>query len=384
MHWNTPGLLNLLWLLPSIPLLAWYARRRRLAAAARFAQPAMRIRLMPVDTWGWLVQGLLLTGGVAAVIVALARPQFGKYVDEVGTSGADIFVLLDVSKSMQAEDVKPSRLDRAKADIADFLAQVPMDRVGLITFAGVPIVQVPLTTDHEYLRLIVDEVDTESVPRGGSLIGDAIRKAVSLLPPHPERERAILLITDGEDQASFPLEAAELAKEQEIRIFAVGLGDDQEGSRIPLRDRQGRLQFAKEAEGREHWSSLNETLLKEIALRTKGAYVPARTRDYDLGKIYAEHLASLTRGQLATEQRELYHERFQWFVALGVACLWLETLLPRRPRTPWEAAWAADRRPSRTGSGDHLPAPRIGPARHAAAVDGQPSDSRHNDREVPR
>ena len=120
--------------------------------------------------------------GLALLVVAAARPRFGVYHEKVQQRGVDCFVLLDVSRSMLAEDVAPNRLERAKSDVLDLLKKLPGDRVGLIVFAGKPVLKVPLTTDDGFFREVLDEIDTRSAPRGGTLIGDAIRKALDSLP----------------------------------------------------------------------------------------------------------------------------------------------------------------------------------------------------------
>ena len=242
-------------------------------------------------------------------------------------------MLLDVSRSMLAEDVAPNRLERAKSDIRDLLRKLPGDRVGLIAFAGAPATIVPLTSDQGFFLGALEGVNTDSAPRGGSLIGDAIRKAIESLEVTRDRDQVIVLITDGEDHDSFPQEAAEQAAEREIKIFTVGLGDPQEGRRIPVRDAAGSVRYLKH-EGQEVWSRMDERLLKEIALKTSGAYIPARTRTYDLGQIYEDHLANLTRGEIQAEKRKRYAERFQWFVFAGLAALLAEMLVARYPRTP--------------------------------------------------
>ena len=236
--------------------------------------------------------------------------------------------MLDVSRSMLAEDVAPSRLERAKADIRDLLKKLEGDRVGLIAFAGAPVELVPLTTDQGFFRTVLDDVDPESAPRGGSLIGDAIRKAMESMDERRDRDQVIVLITDGEDHDSFPAEAAQQAAERNIRIISVGLGDTEAGSRIPRRNDEGALTFVKH-EGQEVWSKMDERLLKEIALTTSGAYVPARTRAYDLGSSYDEHLAKLTRGEIQAEKRKRYREQFQLFAGIGLALLLVEMLIPR-------------------------------------------------------
>jgi len=155
----------------------------------------------------WLRGGAVLLG-LAALILASARPRFGVYYDRVVQRGVDLFVLIDVSRSMLAEDVKPNRIERAKADVRDLLTRLAGDRVGLIAFAGKAVVKVPLTTDQGFFRMALDELGPGSAPRGGSLIGDAIRKAMEAMEPRQDRDQILVLITDGEDHDSFPAEAA--------------------------------------------------------------------------------------------------------------------------------------------------------------------------------
>lgn len=332
MHWDAPRYLLLLWVLPLIVALLVVARRRRRRAAERFADHPMLVRLQPVEVrWrGWTRMVLLLLG-VGLLVVAVARPRWGIYFQEMQSRGVDMFILLDVSRSMSAQDVRPSRLERAKSDIRDLLSRVKGDRVGLIVFAGAAVVKVPLTTDQGFFEMVLDDIDTDSAPRGGSLIGDAIRQALVSLSVEHDRDQVLVLITDGEDQDSFPGEAAQAAAERGIKIFTLGLGDIGEGNRIPLRDENGSLHFLQH-DGQEVWSRLDEELLKSVALTTGGAYIPARTSAYDLGQIYEDHLASLARGSATTERRRRYREQFQWFLALGLGCLLLEMTISRYPR----------------------------------------------------
>ena len=329
MVWETPTFLFTLWLAPLIGGAVLYAHRKRMATAAEFANAAMVNRLMPAFESGrvWC-KTIVMTLAVALLIVACARPRFGVFFEEVSGRGVDLFVLLDVSRSMLAEDVAPNRLERAKSDIVDLLQKLEGDRVGLIAFAGAPVELVPLTTDQGFFRMVLDDVDPDSAPRGGSLIGDAIRKEMEAMTERQDRDQVIVLITDGEDHDSFPAQAAQRAADRNIRIISVGLGDTGEGARIPKRGDDGSLVFTKH-EGQEVWSKMDETLLKEIALATSGAYVPARTTAYDLGLIYDKHLANLTRGAFLTEKRKRYREQFQLFGGLGLALLLVEMLIPR-------------------------------------------------------
>lgn len=326
MHWGNPNYLYALWLLPVVAWLFVRAEQKRRESAHRFAERAMAVRLMPA--FGGArprIKGTFVVLGLAMLVVAAARPRFGVYFEEMQQRGVDLFVLLDVSKSMLAEDVAPNRLDRAKSDVRDLLEKLGGDRVGLIAFAGRPKVLVPLTTDHEFVKSALDEMDIESAPRGGSLIGDAIRKAIESMPPAEGRDKVIVLITDGEDHESMPVDAAKQAAERGIKILAIGLGDPNEGGRIPVRDSAGQISFVKEG-SQQVWSKLDEKLLQEIALATNGAYIPAKTRSYDLGEVYETHLANLQRGEIESGKRERHHEQFQWFAALGLAFLFVDGL----------------------------------------------------------
>jgi len=328
MYWENPKFLFCLWILPVLAVLLVYAHRKRAAAARRFVDQQMVDRLMPrgggLRPW---IKGAAALIGVTCLILAAARPRWGVYFEEVAARGVDLFVLLDVSRSMLAEDVAPNRLERSKSDILDLLKKLQGDRVGLLTFAGAAVVKVPLTTDQGFFRMVLADVDTDSAPRGGSLIGDAIRKAVASMEDQRDRDQVIVLITDGEDHDSFPMKAATGAAERNIKIIAVGIGDAGEGSRIPVRDEEGNLRYLKHDE-QEVWSRMDERLLKEIALKTEGAYIPAKTRAYDLGQIYEDHLARLARSEIYAEKRKRYGEQFQLFVCLGLGFLLIEMMIP--------------------------------------------------------
>ncbi len=329
MHFQNPNLLMTLWILPVVAGLLVYAHRKRVAAAMKFAEAAMVARLMPVFNGPrpW-IKGALILVGLGCLIVAAARPQFGVYFETVTQRGVDMFVLLDVSRSMSAEDVAPNRLSRAKSDIRDLLSKLPGDRVGLVVFAGKPAVKVPLTTDQGFFEMVLDEINTKSAPRGGTLIGDGLRKCIEALPEAKDRDQVIVLISDGEDHESLPLEAAKHASQRGIKIFTVGLGDAREGGRVPVRDEDGNLQFLKNNDAEEIWSKLDESLLKEIALLSDGAYIPAGTRAYDLGQVYEDHLADLSRSEVQSAKKKRYREQFQLFLCLGILCLAVEMALP--------------------------------------------------------
>ncbi|MCW8129760.1 MAG: VWA domain-containing protein [Planctomycetota bacterium] len=332
MDWLYPHALYLLWLAPLWVGLMVYARARKKRAAEAYVAAQMHARILPgANAERFWLKTLLVAAALVFAVLALARPRWGEYMLEVRQRGCDLYVLLDVSKSMLASDVPPSRLQRAKDDIKVLLTRLNGERVGLIAFAGRPVVKCPLTGDYGFFRLALDETDTGSAPRGGTAIGDAIRKALEVLPKEGDRDQALLLITDGEDHDSFLLDAADAAAERKVAVFAVGLGDAAQGARVPVKA-GGQVWLSKD--GQQVWSKLHTDNLEKIAQRTNGAFVPAGTKAYDLGQIYADHLAKL-RGESGSEvKRKRLQERFQIFLAIALLLLMLDlAILPYPPRT---------------------------------------------------
>jgi len=338
MEWNHPEALWLILPLSGLWLaVALYERARRRRAAEAFVAAALWPRIMPPDSGGrfWL-KTALRTLALVLGMVALAGPRFGQHIELVRPRGSDLYVLIDVSRSMLAEDVPPSRLGRAKADVAELLQHLSGERIALVAFAGKAVVRCPLTTDYNYFRAALDELSPASAPRGGTAIGDAIRKALEVLPQDAERDQTLLLITDGDDQESMPLQAAETAAERRVAIFTVGLGDAEKGARIPS-EKSGAASFM-EYKGEQVWSKLNGDLLSQIALKTKGVYIPAGTRAYDLGELYQDHLRGRQSASAKEKRQVRLSEQYQLFLALALFCLLLELLI--RPYPPAKAVEA--------------------------------------------
>lgn len=326
MDWRNATLL--IWLLPLLSGwigLSIFAIYRNRTARGQFMDRFMAEKLMPKLSIGNQVSKLVLQVlGVSAILIALAGPQFGEQMETIVPKGSDLYILLDVSRSMLANDVPPSRLERAKADIGALVNSLTGERVGLIAFAGQAVVKVPLTVDYESFRRTLADVDTTSAPRGGTAIGDAIRKALEVFKPNSQRDQAILLITDGDDQKSAPLEAADVAAERSVTIFTVGLGDSTQGARIPAKDRSG--QFV-EYEGEQVWSKLDSSLLEQLALKTNGVFIPAGTKNYDLREIYTNYLADRRGDTSETQTRIRRGEQFQWFLGIGVLFLLIDLMV---------------------------------------------------------
>lgn len=335
--WAEPVWLLALWIVPVVALLLLSAARWRTRAAETFAAAPMLRRLAPEpDGTRRVLKVVLASVALTCLLVAIARPRYGTYMQDISTSGADLCILLDVSRSMLAEDVKPNRLDRAKSDILDLASRLQGDRIGLVVYAGTPVLKVPLTTDVDFFRTELAEIGTNVAPSGGSRIGNAILKALECMESRFDRQQVIVLISDGEDQDSFPEEAAKVAAERDVQIITVGLGDAIDGARIPVRSASGGLSYLQYGD-QEVWSVLREETLKGLAEITGGAYIPAGTSVYDLGDIYENHLSAITRAKTDVQRRRRLHERFQLFAAVAFFCLIAEGLVSIF-RTPQKTA----------------------------------------------
>lgn len=327
MNWENPNVLYALWILPLAGFLMVRSHRRRMETAHRFADEVMVRRLVPAfsTTRAW-IRGTALLLGIGLLVAAGARPRFGEYYEKVTQRGLDLFVILDVSRSMEATDMSPSRLKRARLDITDLLGRLPGDRAGLIVFAGKPVVKVPLTTDRGFFLNMLHRVGTHSAPRGGTLIGDAVRLALASLEERRDRDQVLVLITDGEDHDSYPLEAAEKAKDRGVKIFTMAMGAAGEGVRIPQVDESGNLTYLK-YEGEEIWSAADVSLLREMAKATGTPDLPVPFlhaqpgKDYNLGDFFMEHQENLKRAEIREEKRQRLKHRFQIFIILGLASL---------------------------------------------------------------
>lgn len=317
-----PNWAHALWLVAGVTALLFWLDWRRGDVLSRFLSAAMQLRLVhrPSPTRRWLSIGCLGLSGVS-LVVALMRPQWGLTYHQMPRVGAQIMVCLDVSKSMLAEDTAPNRLQRAKAEVTDLLSFLEGDQVGLIAFAGRAAVLCPLTPDFGFFRLILDSASPTSVGRGGTRLEEPIRKALDAFRTESDVSRMIVLITDGEDHDSHPLDAAKAAAERGVKILAIGFGDEA-GSEIHVTDpATGARSTVRDSDGKPVLSRLDGAMLRDMALATDGAYIPAGTGALDLKSIYEAHIAPLVRGRLDDRGHAVRREAFQWAVLLGLVLL---------------------------------------------------------------
>ncbi len=323
---------HLLWLVPGLAVLFYYAATRRKQQLAELIRPAAQARITvssrrPRRIW----QALLFIAGLVFLVIALARPAWNMKETTVKRSGRDVVFLLDVSRSMLARDLKPDRLERAKLAIADCVERLEGDRVALVAFAGTTAIKCPLTLDYAFFRMMLDSITVDSAGRGGTMIGDALRAVMEQVFDSQQKEfKDIILITDGGDQESFPAQAAEAAGKEGIRLLVIGLGDEKEGERIPITREDGTTGFLT-YEGQEVWSKLDSEPLRRIALATPGGrYLPVATGTFDLGEVYQDIIASAAKREVESKTIRQYEEKFQLFLALGLVLLLLEALLPEK------------------------------------------------------
>lgn len=332
MHFARPGYLNLLWL---VPLLAGFlvatlrSRRKRLE---RLIAPA----LLPQLTTEYsrartYVRVLLLLGVFTCGIVALARPQWGARMETVRRRGVDIMVALDTSYSMNAEDVAPTRLAKAKGEIRSLLGRLKGDRIGLLSFAGTALVQCPLTLDYGAASLFLDMANTEIIPEPGTSLAAAVKAANSSFIAKERKYKTLVMLTDGEDLEGQVDDAVEKAKEAGIIIYTIGIGTP-EGKPIPVRDAQGNIvEYRKDSGGQIVVSSLDERGLAKIAEATGGRYYRATTSESELDALYAD-ISQLEKKDLESRLFQNYEDQFQYPLGLALLFLAAECWISERRR----------------------------------------------------
>ncbi len=337
------------WILWSLPLVLaalaaflHFSWRRRQELTRRF----VKSRLLASLTVGvsarrqFLRMGLCLLAA-AFLIAALARPQYGTREEEARQQGLDIVVAIDTSKSMLAIDLAPNRLERAKLAALDLMSQARGDRLGLVAFAGTAFLQCPLTLDANAFRQNVMALDPGIIPQGGTALAQAVETSLEALEESGGSFRAIVLITDGEDHEEGAMEAARKAAGKDCRIFAVGVGTP-EGELLSSVGEDGSASFLKDRQGNVIKSRLNQSLLEEMARATGGFYVSLQDST-SIGALYQSGLAPLPREEVASRLFKQPIDRFQWPLALALACLLAEPLISdrrkvRRPRGPVRSA----------------------------------------------
>ena len=309
-------------LVAAVPLAAlWWAflRARRERSLEKLVAPALRARLMPPGADLWSLQAFLMIAGLALALFAAARPQWGKTNEKIIERSRNVVVAIDVSRSMLAEDVRPNRLERVKADVADLIDSLEGDRCALVAFRASGTLICPLTTDHGFLRSALEQMTPDSAPRGETDLGGAIRASLTALDPAADDHNAIIIISDGGDLRGEAIRNAEIARKRGIPVFTVGIGDPRTGATIPSADGKGPMRF----KGETVKVKLEESALRAIAQASSGRYVPlatAGTAETTLGAIYRRFLRQVAAKE-QNEEENRTAERYQFFLVPALALL---------------------------------------------------------------
>ena len=319
-----PEYLYALYAVPLFILLFWYLVRNRRKLLGKFARKDIQKLLLPNYSW---IKSTLKFGIIILVyillVVAASNPQVGTRMEEVKQSGIDVYILLDVSLSMKAEDIKPNRLDRAKFQISNLIQKLRGDRIGLIIFAGQAYVQFPLTSDYSAANLFLNAVDVNSVPQQGTAIASAINLAVKSFDYKTSTQKAIVVITDGEDHQGDVMQAVKDAVAKDIKIYTIGLGSP-DGVPIPIYNNTGQqIGFKKDNNGNVVLTKLDASILQEIASAGNGQYFHGSNYEDQLNDIYND-LSKLEKTEFGVKKVTDYEDRFYYFLIPALILLILE------------------------------------------------------------
>lgn len=330
MKFAQPFILYVFLLIIVVIVFYFWAFRERGKRLEKFVQKELLAELLSsVDLRKQKLKAILILTGIILGLLALIRPQWGFHWEELKREGLDIIIALDTSKSMLAEDVKPSRLERSKLAVRDLVKQLSGDRIGLVAFAGDAFLQCPLTVDYNGFLLSLEAVSTDAIARGGTSISRAIREAIKSYATGQKKYKVLIIITDGEDHEGDVQSAAEEARKEGIVVFTIGIGT-KEGELILVQGESARKEFLKDKEGNVVKSRLDETPLQKIALTTGGSYVRSSSREFGLDLIYREKLAKMEKREVESRLIKHYEERFQIPLALALLALLLEPLMSDR------------------------------------------------------
>lgn len=266
------------------------------------------------------------------ILVSLLRPQYGVIFEQVERKGQDIYIALDLSNSMLAKDITPSRLEHAKREILSLIDELKGDRIGLIAFAGNAFIQCPLTTDYSALKMFLNHLTPDIMSTPGTDIATAIKTArLSFERVSKNNKPILIIISDGESFENDPIKSAEVASKKGIIIYTLGIGSEN-GDPIPLFNNKNKLTgYKKDKKGDIILSKLNQTILKEIALTTNGNYFNSNLGAFVIDKIYNE-ISLNEKKHLEDTLLKLHIDRYQWFLAIAFILLLLERFISDRKK----------------------------------------------------
>lgn len=332
MRFAAPENLILLLAVALLAGLAWWALVRKKKLLARFGELPLIMKVSPYISFArQRTKVLLIIVGLALVVTALARLQFGTHLEMMKREGIDLVVAMDLSQSMLATDMPPNRLEKAKQELRGIIDRLKGDRIGLVAFAGEAFVQCPLTLDYSAARFLLAAMDQHTVSVQGTSLGAAIEKATGMFSKQEKKHKVVLLLTDGEDHGGGAVAAAEAAHEDGVKIYTVGIGSPS-GEPIPVLDRNGnRVGFKKDASGEVIVTKLDEATLQKVALTTGGKYYHATAGEMELNRIF-EEIGQMEKKELEGSLVTRYDDRYQWPLLLALILLVGEFFVAERKK----------------------------------------------------
>lgn len=342
MIWENAWYLWFLAVVPLVVLASWLARKSRRKATTFYFSEGMAGRLLLGYSAGrGQVKTVLFVASLTLLLVAVAGPKIGTQVREVKRRGVDLMVALDVSASMRAEDLRPSRLEKAKYEIRRLVDRLQGDRVGLIIFTGEAYLQSPITLDYSALRLFLNIVDTDQMPSTTTNLGAALSMTASAFRSMEDEKtkasRVLLIISDGEDHGEGYETALEEAKKENISVFAIGIGS-RTGATIPVYDKDGRLLgYKRDQDGRIVTTKLESQNLQNLASAGGGAYFEI-SRGNDGVDGFLQRLEQLEKGEFSSQEYADYKNQYQPIALTALILMVLSVLVPAYKKEPKETA----------------------------------------------
>ena len=332
MHWGSPVYLNFLILIPILVVFFVLASIRIRKALDIFGDRATLEKLsVSKSAAKQRARRILIVIAVGFLILSLSRPQIGTKLTMTQRRGVDVLIAIDTSKSMLAQDIRPNRLEKAKLEVSSLIDKLKGDRVGILTFAGASFIQCPLTLDYNAAKMFLSIVEAGMIPKPGTAIGDAIKRGSNSFIKKQRKHKVMILLTDGEDHETDPLDAANEAKTQGVIIYTIGIGS-KKGEPIPIIDNNGELKgYKKDREGEVVLSRLDDTILQKIALLTGGKYYNATASEFELDRVYDE-IQKMEKKDLSSRLFTQYEDRFQYFLGIALMLLCIEFAIGDRKR----------------------------------------------------
>jgi Ca-activated chloride channel homolog len=332
-----------LYLLAIIPFL-WLGqvvyhiwRKQKLAATI---SPSLIEKLVPMrgksKVW---IKLSIYSLALAATIFALANPQSGSKTEEVTRKGIDILIALDISNSMEAEDLSPNRLERAKRSIQELYTYLKSDRIGIVVFAGEAFVQLPITTDYSAAKLFLNSIEPELIATQGTDIGAAIDLCLKSFDPESPTAKSIIMISDGENHEEDAVQAMDRAKEMGVVVHCIGMGSV-DGAPIPIYSRGSRVGFRQSRDGSTVVTKLDETMLRSLAEKTGGIFIRASNAQSGISYVF-EEIEKMEKVDIGTKIYTDFEDRFQYLLLPALILLIIELIIPNTKSLWWEKLFAS-------------------------------------------